>query len=64
MESPAPSTIRVVAGIACSLLLSAFGSPCAKAQTIAVFTKNQNSPIFAALARRRRDRGQESRRGR
>ncbi len=49
MESPAPSTTRVVAGIACSLLLSAIGSPCAKAQTIAVLTKNQNSPIFAAL---------------
>jgi ribose transport system substrate-binding protein len=49
MESPAPSTTRVVAGIAGALLLSAIGSSCAEAQTIAVLTKNQNSPIFAAL---------------
>jgi ribose transport system substrate-binding protein len=49
MESSAPSTARVVAGIVCALLLGAVGSSCAQAQTIAVLTKNQNSPIFAAL---------------
>ena len=49
MESLVPSTVRIAAGMACALLLSAAGVPCAKAETIAVFTKNQNSPIFAAL---------------
>jgi ribose transport system substrate-binding protein len=49
MESSAPSTVRVVAITACALMLSAAGSPGAQAQTIAVLTKNQNSPIFAAM---------------
>jgi|SRR5579862_98248 len=49
MEALAPSTVRVVAGMACVLMLSAAAVPRAQAETIAVFTKNQNSPIFAAL---------------
>jgi ribose transport system substrate-binding protein len=48
MESVAPSTIRVAAGIA-ALVLSVCGSKAADAPTIAVFTKNQISPIFLAL---------------
>ncbi len=49
MESPVPSTVRVVTLMAGALMLSAAGSPCAQAQTIAVLTKNQSSLIFAAL---------------
>jgi ribose transport system substrate-binding protein len=37
---------RTLSGVVIGLVLSA---PCAYAETIAVFTKNQNSPIFAAL---------------
>src|SRR5580698_3588414 len=48
MESVAPSTIRVAAGIA-ALVLSVCGAKAADAPTIAVFTKNQISPIFSAL---------------
>src|SRR5581483_728009 len=48
MESLAPSTVRIVAGIA-ALALGACGAQAADPQTIAVFTKNQNSPIFSAL---------------
>jgi len=40
---------RPAAGIACVLALSVVGQPRAQAETIAVFTKSQNSPIFAAL---------------
>ena len=47
MESVAPSTVRIAAGIA-ALALSACAAQ-ADPQTIAVFTKNQNSPIFSAL---------------
>jgi ribose transport system substrate-binding protein len=49
MESPSPSTVRIVAGIAAVLALLLADEPRALAQSIAVFTKNQNSPIFAAL---------------
>jgi ribose transport system substrate-binding protein len=49
MESPAPSIVRVVAGVVLAVALSAADVPRAEAETIAVFTKNQNSPIFAAL---------------
>jgi ribose transport system substrate-binding protein len=48
MESVAPSTVRIVAGIV-ALALSVCGAKVADAQTIAVLTKNQNSPIFSAL---------------
>jgi ribose transport system substrate-binding protein len=48
MESVAPSTIRVAAGIA-ALALSVCGAKAAEPTTIAVFTKNQISPIFSAL---------------
>jgi ribose transport system substrate-binding protein len=48
MESVAPSTVRIAAGIA-ALALSTCGARAAEPQTIAVFTKNQNSPIFSAL---------------
>ncbi len=41
--------IRQAAGIACVVAMLGFGSPRAEAETIAVFTKSQNSPIFAAL---------------
>jgi ribose transport system substrate-binding protein len=40
---------RPAAGIAFVLALSVVGQPRAQAETIAVFTKSQNSPIFAAL---------------
>jgi ribose transport system substrate-binding protein len=39
---------RLLAGIAVGLAVAMLGAP-AHAETIAVFTKNQNSPIFAAL---------------
>ncbi len=48
MESVAPSTVRLAAAIA-ALAVSACGARAAEPQTIAVFTKNQNSPIFSAL---------------
>jgi ribose transport system substrate-binding protein len=48
MESVPPSTVRIAAGIAV-LALSVSGAQAADTQTIAVFTKNQNSPIFSAL---------------
>lgn len=40
---------RPLTGIAAALALAVLGTPRADAETIAVFTKNQNSPIFAAL---------------
>jgi ribose transport system substrate-binding protein len=40
---------RPAAGVAFVLALSVVGQPRAQAETIAVFTKSQNSPIFAAL---------------
>jgi len=40
---------RQVAGLALVLALSALGPSGAEAETIAVFTKSQNSPIFTAL---------------
>ena len=40
---------RPAAGVAFALALSVVGQPRAQAETIAVFTKSQNSPIFAAL---------------
>jgi ribose transport system substrate-binding protein len=40
---------RSAAGIVVMLALTVLGVPRAEAETIAVFTKNQNSPIFAAL---------------
>ena len=48
MESVAPSTVRIAAGIAL-LLLGMCEAQAADMQTIAVFTKNQNSPIFSSL---------------
>ncbi len=48
MESAAPSTVRIAAGIAV-LLLGVCETQAADPQTIAVFTKNQTSPIFSAL---------------
>ena len=47
MDLPVPSTIRITAGLALALAVS--GPSRAQAETIAVFTKSQNSPIFAAL---------------
>src|ERR1700733_10090756 len=54
MDSGPPSTRaprwrRPAAGMAVLLALSVLGPPRAMAATIAVFTKNQNSPIFAGL---------------
>jgi ribose transport system substrate-binding protein len=61
MERAAPSTfrgirlvreivmIRFAVGVAFLLALCLGGMPRAQAETIAVFTKNQGSPIFAAL---------------
>src|SRR5580692_6192602 len=49
MESPSSSTVRVAAGIGVVLALLLAVQPRAVAQSIAVFTKNQNSPIFAEL---------------
>jgi ribose transport system substrate-binding protein len=64
MESAAPSTARVSAGVSAQItvqvmsrlagfmaalvIVLCFGA-CAQAQTVAVFTKNQNSPIFSAF---------------
>jgi ribose transport system substrate-binding protein len=47
MDLAVPSTIRIAAGLA--LALAVCGPSRAQAETIAVFTKSQNSPIFAAL---------------
>jgi ribose transport system substrate-binding protein len=47
MDLPVPSTIRIAAGLA--IALAVCGASRAHAETIAVFTKSQNSPIFAAL---------------
>jgi ribose transport system substrate-binding protein len=47
MDLPVPSTIRIAAGVA--LALAVCGASRAQAETIAVFTKSQSSPIFAAL---------------
>ena len=46
MDRVRPSTLRMAAGIALAFGLCA---PYAHAETIAVFTKSQGSPIFAAL---------------
>jgi ribose transport system substrate-binding protein len=46
MESATPSTARIAAA---ALVLCVTVAPCAAAETIAVFTKSQGSPIFAAL---------------
>jgi ribose transport system substrate-binding protein len=48
MEEPLPSTCRA-AGTALLVALCLGGPPRAQAETIAVFTKSQGSPIFAAL---------------
>src|SRR5580700_2703857 len=48
MEEPLPSTCRA-AGTALLVALCLGGPPGAHAETIAVFTKSQGSPIFAAL---------------
>ena len=47
MDQARPSTFRMAAGLA--LALGLCGAPSAQAETIAVFTKSQGSPIFAAL---------------
>jgi ribose transport system substrate-binding protein len=47
MDRAVPSTLRIAAGIA--LALAACSGPRAQAETIAVFTKSQGSPIFAEL---------------
>lgn len=47
MDRVRPSTPRMAAGIA--LAFGLCGAPYAQAETIAVFTKSQGSPIFAAL---------------
>src|SRR6202044_391248 len=49
MESPSSSTVRTATGIGAVLALLLAVHPPAEAQSIAVFTKNQNSPIFAAF---------------
>ena len=48
MESIAPSTARIATSIV-ALMLTLCAASGAPAQTVAVFTKNQNSPIFSAL---------------
>ena len=47
MDRARPSTLRIGAALALALCLA--GAPRARAETIAVFTKSQGSPIFAAL---------------
>ncbi len=47
MDRPVPSTLRIAAAIAAALAVCS--APRAQAETIAVFTKSQGSPIFAAL---------------
>jgi ribose transport system substrate-binding protein len=49
MERAVPSTVRIAAGVALAVVFVACGGPHARAETIAVFTKSQGSPIFAAL---------------
>jgi ribose transport system substrate-binding protein len=49
MERAVPSTVRIAAGLALVVVFAACGGPQARAETIAVFTKSQGSPIFAAL---------------
>ena len=49
MERAVPSTVRIAAGIALAAVFAASGGPQARAETIAVFTKSQGSPIFSAL---------------
>src|SRR5580658_5655196 len=57
MESATPSTARVtvqvmvrfLAGLAAALSMLLGGGTQSQAQTVAVFTKNQNSPIFSAF---------------
>ena len=51
MDQTLPSTVRTAAGVAVALALAlcVFAQPQARAETIAVFTKSQNSPIFSAL---------------
>ena len=47
MEEPLPSTCRAIG--AALLVAFALAGPPAQAETVAVFTKSQGSPIFAAL---------------
>ncbi|MGA2944902.1 MAG: sugar ABC transporter substrate-binding protein [Xanthobacteraceae bacterium] len=53
MESATPSTarvtVRVLTGFAAVLVSLLCGGTQSQAQTVAVFTKNQNSPIFSAF---------------
>jgi ribose transport system substrate-binding protein len=53
MERATPSTARVtirfLAGFAAALAMLLCGGTQSRAQTVAVFTKNQNSPIFSAF---------------
>jgi ribose transport system substrate-binding protein len=49
MDLPVPSPIRIAAAATAVLALAVWAPPRAEAETIAVFTKSQNSPIFAAL---------------
>jgi ribose transport system substrate-binding protein len=49
MERAVPSTVRIAAGIALAAVFAASGGPQARAETIAVFTRSQGSPIFSAL---------------
>src|SRR5580698_226165 len=53
MESATPSTARVMVqvrtGFSVVLVSLLFGGAQSQAQTVAVFTKNQNSPIFSAF---------------
>jgi ribose transport system substrate-binding protein len=49
MERAVPSTVRIAASLALTVVFVACGGPQARAETIAVFTKSQGSPIFAGL---------------
>src|SRR3984957_3345865 len=53
MERATPSTARVtvrfLAGFAAATAMLLCGGTQSRAQTVAVFTKNQNSPIFSAF---------------
>jgi ribose transport system substrate-binding protein len=49
MEHAVPSTVRIAAAVALAVVFAACVGPRARAETIAVFTKSQGSPIFAAL---------------
>jgi ribose transport system substrate-binding protein len=49
MERTVPSTVRIAIGVALVAIFAACGGSRARAETIAVFTRSQGSPIFAAL---------------